>query len=1106
MARKPKGSYSQEIIRIINTPPEKVASMSMRQQRKYQETLTWYREQERIAAENEKLSKSQKPKAERAAATPRTILGKNPPADARPPVSVSKQVASFLWGWDIKATLSRFASSLAMLVQIFAQVLINVGLLPPDHPARTFRGAVSYKIFQLLEEAKSNLLPIRLIWEGFQEGGTAPTRIFAMRQYVIFSSIIGVLVTGSLAVIMLLAKTVFGTAHAFAQTGAVPAMTAGSFTATGDLAGNFMDAVFGGTNSVISAGLGTMFSLYSNIMLIFAGIIVLWIIISSVAETARTGIPFGKQFNTIWAPIRLVVALGLLVPLGSGLNSGQYMVISLARWGSTQASTLWGSFASNMMINTSTTATGGSATTVNGALNAVPLSLSSTRSVADQAFDMMLCETLQNAYYTKFASIPNASNMMISHSNPILSQTPAGESTVNTGGAVAQPVPAENVYTISFGRAKDDNGNPRLDSSGNQITDGSCGSLSIKLPSTFAGVPNALSAADIAKSQILSAQSTDLKNLVAQGSPGYQLANQVAQSAIDYVTGPGTNGPAYDWNSWGATTQQAIASKYKAYVDGYTAARTQSVANELTSYGTGLANNLGGGSCGGAGTIGCNLQSDTKIYGWASAPMWINAISDQNGKVMSVLDSSTPTISPSADGPSATGDGQLMDAWRVATQVQTLATNNIGVGLTPTTKRTAEMMYNALHQLTQPSANPLGDLPAYGREFMATGVRLITPPNVATCLDDPSQVGCDWVLKDAATMAAKSGSAAGVLTQSQIAKLQTKSGDDLKTSYRADIYNGDSNGTFLPSGTKLDLINQLIKAGGNDAIRPYMGPIGLVLISFGFTLGYILALIPYARFMLGILNWMMQLFESLLGMPLLSLALLKTDGEGFAPQQVMSCFGMLLGLVLRPSLMIFGLVLGLMAFNGIYQIVALTFLPTVLNLSGFNGDSDDSVISAAGYIIFYGTFVYTLANSAFKMIDLLPNYVMGWIGQRGESRTDDASVVQQTAGQYSQTLAYSMRTGGGHIKPAGDLLHDKGASAYDRQQAGLGNASWESNAKSPGGGAWVNPPSNGASNSSNIGGQTPGSSAPSSTPQSAPASTPSTPAADSPSGGGAKFH
>jgi hypothetical protein len=333
---------------------------------------------------------------------------------------------------------------------------------------------------------------------------------------------------------------------------------------------------------------------------------------------------------------------------------------------------------------------------------------------------------------------------------------------------------------------------------------------------------------------------------------------------------------------------------------------------------------------------------------------------------------------------------------------------------------------------------------------MAAGVRLIAPPNVATCLNDPSQLACDWVLSDAAS---KNG--AGLLSPQQISDLSQKQGNNLRDQYRIDVFQ-DVHGTLLPSGAKLNLINQLLKTASNDSIRPFMMPIGLILVSFGFTLGYMLALLAWMRFMFGILNWMMHLFEALLAMPLLSLKFLKSDGEGFTPQEVQGGLTMLLGLVLRPGLMIFGLVGSVVVFNGIYSIVTLTFLPTVLNISNSGGDADDSVVSSAAYIMFYGTFAYTLANSAFKMIDLLPNMVMGWIGQRGESRTDDPSSIQQTAGGYIQTMAYSMPRGG--MRDHGNVMHDQKASAYEKSQAGISpQATWSASANMPGGGQWVNP-------------------------------------------------
>jgi hypothetical protein len=185
-----------------------------------------------------------------------------------------------------------------------------------------------------------------------------------------------------------------------------------------------------------------------------------------------------------------------------------------------------------------------------------------------------------------------------------------------------------------------------------------------------------------------------------------------------------------------------------------------------------------------------------------------------------------------------------------------------------------------------------------------------------------------------------------------------------------------------------------------------------------------------------------MVFEAVLAAPLVSLSLLKTDGEGFGTQQFNTSMTMLFGVIIRPILMTIGLVLGLIAFNAIMQITNLLFAPTVQNL---NPSSDVSYVSLGVYMIFYATLAYTLANSAFKAIDMLPNFVMGWIGQRMESRVDDASMVQQQAQGYMQTMAYSARSGMGGT---GSNLERMQAHDSALQKAGFvdssGKADWNS--------------------------------------------------------------
>lgn len=89
--------------------------------------------------------------------------------------------------------------------------------------------------------------------------------------------------------------------------------------------------------------LHAMMGFFSNVLLIFAAIKLLYELIQMTAESAQTGQVGGKDTNKLWAPIRLVIAIGLLVPLetGGGLNSGQFIVLQIAKWGSGVASQAW---------------------------------------------------------------------------------------------------------------------------------------------------------------------------------------------------------------------------------------------------------------------------------------------------------------------------------------------------------------------------------------------------------------------------------------------------------------------------------------------------------------------------------------------------------------------------------------------------------------------------------------------------------------------------------------------------------------------------------------------------------------------------------------------
>lgn len=123
-----------------------------------------------------------------------------------------------------------------------------------------------------------------------------------------------------------------------------------------DIAYNLLYRVFGvpelfhpgGGQTAFHTGLQALFQMYSVGILVIAVIITCYYIFAIVVETAQTGVPFGKRYNHVWTPIRLVFALGLLIPVGYGLNSAQWITLYAAKFGSDFATKGWVLFNDSM--------------------------------------------------------------------------------------------------------------------------------------------------------------------------------------------------------------------------------------------------------------------------------------------------------------------------------------------------------------------------------------------------------------------------------------------------------------------------------------------------------------------------------------------------------------------------------------------------------------------------------------------------------------------------------------------------------------------------------------------------------------------------------------
>jgi conjugal transfer/type IV secretion protein DotA/TraY len=84
---------------------------------------------------------------------------------------------------------------------------------------------------------------------------------------------------------------------------------------------------------------------YTNVLALVLGIIIVsYVAIAAIINSAQSGEVLGRQWSTYWLPIRTAFAFGLLVPTevgGFALSTAQVMVLKLVIMASTSASFLW---------------------------------------------------------------------------------------------------------------------------------------------------------------------------------------------------------------------------------------------------------------------------------------------------------------------------------------------------------------------------------------------------------------------------------------------------------------------------------------------------------------------------------------------------------------------------------------------------------------------------------------------------------------------------------------------------------------------------------------------------------------------------------------------
>jgi conjugal transfer/type IV secretion protein DotA/TraY len=161
----------------------------------------------------------------------------------------------------------------------------------------------------------------------------------------------------------------------------------------------------------------------------------------------------------------------------------------------------------------------------------------------------------------------------------------------------------------------------------------------------------------------------------------------------------------------------------------------------------------------------------------------------------------------------------------------------------------------------------------------------------------------------------------------------------------------------------------------------------LPLLLYGLALAYYLPAIPFIRWIAALTGWVILIVEALVAAPLWLCAHALPEGEGAAGQHGKRGYLLLLGIIIRPPLMVAGFFAAVILMNVLGRLIGTGFEMFIA------GTSQSKIIGLTGtfsMLIILGIVVIMTANKFFSLIHHLPEHVTNWIGQQLHSLGEQA--------------------------------------------------------------------------------------------------------------------
>lgn len=932
-----------------------------------------------------------------------------------------------------------FGSGFSFVSSLMAQIYGMVGLLPAGHPYLNPLNKGRFGIHHVIAEAANNLELNRKNLD---------------KIFVFFALVIGAII---LFMQFALLAGMFILNYAWAGP-LDPSQLFDTVNPENDIAFNLLTLIFGipnlycsssapatcaAANATIVAtpfpihtGLHELLRFYSFGLLLIGVLIFLYYVVVVVAETAMTGSPFGRRFQNVWVPIRLVVALGLLVPINYGLNTGQYITLYAAKLGSSIATYGWLHYNSAIEEHTLFGGDGNGANPIGEreTLIAIPKRIS----VAPLVKSMSLIHTCAYSYWHTAGETPvgSARTFAAGHYHYNAGQIPAPAvdpikirawfikngpiDPSSTGLAAATRYEVRPGTTVAEALDFYGNGNiiirfgEYVDSSQQHEQTGEvkpyCGDIVIPVVSV-AGRPGGTpagpaigTAGSSAAMMILQLYLNTVKTLWfrdATNTPSdrlkrgaiffYENTNNIP-TRFPRVCSAMANPPqaacsnavpgipnCTEMLSTGPVENRRVCSTStpgKEWIERTIDEVQTSIDPEIVAAWNFYVQNA-------------DLEIETEILdrGWAGAGIWFNRLADLNG---SFQDSITAL-------PVARSMPLIMEQTRDYLQQHDPGADG-GQRFRPYTSQGARIQY------------PGGDTDANRAAALYKNFQALTTDGTAG--GDPEKEVVYNFFMDAMNIIFGTDGifdmrGANVHVHPLVQLIMIGKGLVEST-----IRN-------LAVATGFSFMGGIAKVASGSSSSLFSAISGFIFSTsfFGLTAGivlfYVVPFLPFIYFFFAVASWVKTIFEAMVGVPLWALAHLRLDGEGLPGDGASNGYFLIFEIGLRPILTIVGLVAAIVIFTAQVRVLNFIWDIVVENAAGFSdaapegftldpGYFDDAggvlerdgfkrgIIDQFFYTIIYTIVVYLMATASFKLIDALPDNILRW-GGAGVSSFNDTN-------------------------------------------------------------------------------------------------------------------